>query len=591
MVYVVLTSSLITLVTTGFQLYGNYKYDIQQIDGRLNEIEKVHLSGLASLLWIADINELKKNLVHFLVLPDVEYLEIIENNKSLIRVGVNKKNNVIQRQYPLIFKQKNKATEIGTLIVHATLDGIHQRIFDQAVTILVTNAIKTFLITGFILFLFHHLVTRHLLKFAQFAKTLHLDNLDHTLILDRKNNKSEKPDELDILVDAFNRMQKNLKVSIDRLNENWERYRRLVESSRAIPWEMDLSTWRYTYIGPQIESVVGYKPDEWYENNFWVEHLHPDDREDAIRLCQTSTEKLEDHEFKYRMIAKDGHNVWIQDDVRVVIEANKAVKLHGYMFDITKKIENERELELYHKQLEKLVDERTRNLTIANEELESFSYSVSHDLRSPLRAIHGFSLALLEDCEKELNVEGKDYLTRIIYNTKRMSNLIDDILNLSRITRSKITIEKVDINDIANEIAANLKEEYPERSVNFTAKCNQSVLADSKLLAIVLNNLLGNAWKYTNKKEHAVIVFDSHIENNELVFKVKDNGAGYNMSYADNLFGVFQRMHTDVEFEGTGIGLATVKRIIERHGGRVWAQGEINKGAIFYFTLKPQYFD
>ena len=587
MLAVVLVSSLITLLTTAYQLYGNYNHDISLIDDRFNEIEQVHLNNLTSRLWIADIEELKNNLTHFLFLPEIQYLEVYEQNKPLIKVGVKKTENIIERQYPLIFRNNNKPIEIGTLVIHATLDGVYQRIYDQIISILISNAIKTFLVTGFILFLFYRLVTRHLLKFSQFAKNLTLNNIDHKLKLDRKTNHNN-PDELDVLVKAFSSMQSNLKESISTLNDNWERYRVLVESSQAIPWELDLSSWKFTYIGPQIEKILGYKPEEWYEENFWLHHIHPDDREQAFNTCVTSTEKMEDHEFKYRMIAKDGREVWIQDDVRIIRLNNKPVKLQGFMFDISLRIKNENELELYHKELERLVEERTKNLTIANQELESFSYSVSHDLRSPLRAINGFSLALLDDCEKDLNEEGKEYLERIIRNTERMSELIDDILNLSKITRSEMNVGPVALDDIAHDIIINLKRENPDRKVEFNASCNKIIHADQRLIRIALENLLGNAWKYTNKKDIAIINLDSYFNKNEIVFMVQDNGAGFNMSFANNLFGVFQRLHSDKDFDGTGIGLATVKRIIERHGGRIWSEAEVDKGATFYFTLSSE---
>ncbi len=228
---------------------------------------------------------------------------------------------------------------------------------------------------------------------------------------------------------------------------------------------------------------------------------------------------------------------------------------------------------------------RATQLESANKELESFSYSVSHDLRAPLRSIDGFSQALLEDYEDTLDEQGKGYLHRVRAASQRMAQLIDDLLNLSRVSRAEMTNEKVNLSEIARGIAQELQRTEPGRRVIFNIAEGITVEGDARLLRVVLDNLLGNAWKYTSKREHATIEFGGMNDSEIVSYFVRDNGAGFDMAYSNKLFGAFQRLHGTDEFPGTGVGLATVQRIIHRHGGKVWAEAENEKGATFYFTI------
>ena len=232
------------------------------------------------------------------------------------------------------------------------------------------------------------------------------------------------------------------------------------------------------------------------------------------------------------------------------------------------------------------LSERTAQLEAANRELESFSYSVSHDLQAPLRVINGFSQVLWEKYAEQLDKQGQHYLQRIRANSERMSDLIDALLQLSRVARSQMQSGPVELSAIATEIVEELKVHEPERQVEVKITPKLSTKGDPRLLRIVLNNLLNNAWKYTSKQEQTKIEFNtiSHSKGKQ-VFFVRDNGAGFASSYKDKLFIPFQRLHLDKEFPGMGIGLATVQRIIYRHGGKVWAEGELNQGATFYFSL------
>ena len=227
----------------------------------------------------------------------------------------------------------------------------------------------------------------------------------------------------------------------------------------------------------------------------------------------------------------------------------------------------------------------SRELEGANKELEAFSYSVSHDLRAPLRAIDGFSHALLTDYESKLDEQGRDYLQRVRAATKRMTQLIDDLLSLSKITRASLARQRVDLSDLAKHVLTELGGRDPARRVTIRVADDLVVQADPRLITVMLENLLGNAWKFTSKQAAATIEVGKESRGEETVFYIKDNGAGFSMEHATKLFAPFQRLHAAEEFEGTGIGLATVNRVVVRHGGRVWAEARPGQGATFLFTL------
>jgi PAS domain S-box-containing protein len=252
--------------------------------------------------------------------------------------------------------------------------------------------------------------------------------------------------------------------------------------------------------------------------------------------------------------------------------------------DITERKQTQEALRQLNENLERRVAERTSELIATNQELEAFSYSVAHDLRTPLRAIDGFSRMLLEDHADQIDEEGHSYLQRIITANQRMSSLIDDLLSLSRLARSELVHQSVDLSQMARDILSELAVNSPQRTIECAIADGLVVSADPHLMRLVLENLLGNAWKFTAKTDTARIELGIQAGKRRIYF-VRDNGAGFDMTYVNKLFGAFQRLHAANEFPGTGVGLATVKRIIERHGGEVWATGEVNGGATFFFTL------
>lgn len=267
--------------------------------------------------------------------------------------------------------------------------------------------------------------------------------------------------------------------------------------------------------------------------------------------------------------------------VPIMDEAGYPAYLLGISEDITERKKSQEQIQRLNRQLE----EQIRSLNAVNKELESFSYTVSHDLRAPLRTIDGFSQAILEDYGGRLDEDGERYLNRIREGSKQMAQLIDDMLNLSRLSRGELQKETFSLSNMVQRIAMELKTQEPDRKVDFAIQEGLDIEADKRLVQAAMENLLGNAWKFTSHHETALIEFGAFLENERMVYFVKDDGAGFEMIYADKLFGTFQRLHNTVDFSGTGIGLASVQRVINRHGGEIWANGAVEKGATFYFTL------
>jgi len=262
-------------------------------------------------------------------------------------------------------------------------------------------------------------------------------------------------------------------------------------------------------------------------------------------------------------------------------DAAGEIYFDGIIQDVSVRKEDERKIQ----QLNDSLRTRSKELEVINQELEAFSYSVSHDLRAPLRAIDGFSRMLLNEYTDRLDDKGQDRLRRVRAAAQRMADLIDDLLKLSRVTRTEIKWEPIDLTQLANGIIEALRQDEPERVVQCSVQPGLIAYGDTRLLRVVMDNLLGNAWKFTSQRPEAIIEVGCNLDEKVLTYFVRDNGAGFDMVYADKLFGAFQRLHDAGEFPGTGIGLATVQRVIHKHGGRIWARSAVDQGAIFYFTL------
>jgi len=380
-----------------------------------------------------------------------------------------------------------------------------------------------------------------------------------------------------------------------QLRQSEERFRSIINAS-PIPLALNDDQQNIIYLNPEFIRTFGYDLNDIPTLAEWWPKAYPDAeyRQWVIETWQARLNQAKEHDTPFEPVElnirrKDGESRTAMCSAASLGESYESNIHLVILYDITERKQVEQELELHRNNLEAMVAERTAALEDANQELESFSYSVSHDLRAPLRSIDGFSLALLEDCADQLDDSGKDYLQRVRSGAQRMGRLIDDMLSLSRVMRYELKRENIDLSAMARAVVSKLQGYEPQRQVKVDIAPGIHGWGDAHLIDILLDNLLGNAWKYTGRTANARIEFGLTNKNGEVIYHVRDNGVGFDMEYADKLFGSFQRLHNDKEFEGTGIGLATVARIIRRHNGRVWAESEAGKGATFYFTLNREW--
>ncbi|HQU81899.1 MAG TPA: PAS domain S-box protein [Pyrinomonadaceae bacterium] len=400
-----------------------------------------------------------------------------------------------------------------------------------------------------------------------------------------------RADDVEMMTEAARRIWNKLEQlrAEESLRFEKERFEKIALAAPSLISSLRISAdgeISFPFVSQAVRDIYGFGAEEIKRDaNLLFGRVHPEDigRINESIAHSMTTMSVWAEEFRYEHPEKG--EVWIEGYSAPVLEQDNSVIWHGIINDVTNRIKTEHEILRLNESLEQKVSERTSELNAVNKELEAFSYSVSHDLRAPLRAIDGFSLALLEDYEETLDDEGKNYLQRVRAATQKMAQLIDDLLKLSRLSRSELIIKEVNLSNIVKEITAQLQEFQPKISVELNIEAEVFAVADERLIRIALENLLNNAWKFTSKKEKAEITFGQISEKNETIFFVKDNGAGFDMQFAGKLFGAFQRLHTTQEFDGTGIGLATVQRIINRHRGRVWAESKLGEGTTFYFSV------
>jgi PAS domain S-box-containing protein len=361
-------------------------------------------------------------------------------------------------------------------------------------------------------------------------------------------------------------------------------YQLIVESAQEGIWTVDADG-RTTYVNRYLTQMLGYTAEEMLGRNL-LDVIPQDNRP----LANQNFERLHEGQVSvfqdFKLERKDGTPLWTVVATSPIYESGNYVGAMAMITDVTQRREAEAQVRQLNAELERRIAERTAQLEFSNRELEAFAYSVAHDLRAPLRSISNFTLALSEDCADKLDELGLDYLKRIRASSQRMSELIDGILALSRVNRVEFVEENVNLSALACSISEQLQRWQPERNVLFQLQDGLVDRGDSQLLRLVLENLLGNAWKFTRERPVARIEFGLLPgEGTRRVYFVRDNGAGFDMEYQQKLFGVFQRLHTQQEFEGNGVGLATVQRIVRRHGGHAWGEGRVGQGATFCFTL------
>ncbi len=378
-----------------------------------------------------------------------------------------------------------------------------------------------------------------------------------------------------------------LQVASARLAASEERLRLLFTVTHRAAWDWDMVENRVWQQEDLAAGMEGATRDAGSAGSDWMERVHPDDRDrlsGRFGALLADAEEVWNEEYRYRKPDSAYAHV-LERGVVVRDETGRAVRMLGAMLDITDRKRAEEALKHLNEELDERVGLRTAELVAANEELEAFSYSVSHDLRAPLRHIDGFTGLLQRHIEPTLDEKGRRYLKTISEAAKQMGVLIDDLLTFSRIGRAELRHAAVSLQRLVDEVRRTLEPEIGGRDIVWAIAALPEVQGDPQLLRLVLQNLIGNALKYTRTRPQARIEVTARHRDEQVEVSVRDNGVGFDMRYVDRLFGVFQRLHSSAEFEGTGIGLATVRRIVHRHGGRVWAEARVDEGACFCFAL------
>jgi PAS domain S-box-containing protein len=477
---------------------------------------------------------------------------------------------------------------IGTIYLNSTLEEMTQH-FRSYVVISCLVFLCVSLLAFALSAALRHLILQPVLDLADATRRI-TDHKDYSVRVPELSR-----DETGMLAHAFNDMlegiqerEQALHSANEALRESEERLNFALKKSHTGGWELDLEG-RSVRRTLEHDRIFGYDTilPEWTYNTF-LSHVLPEDREEVDRGFRAAVRTRTEWDFECRIRRVDGEVRWVwgiceyQRD-----EDGQTETLAGIVQDITPRKRAEEEILELNASLEQRVQERTAQLAAANQELEAFSYSVSHDLRAPLRAVDGFSRMVVEDYSERLDDEGRRMLGVIRSETQRMGRLIDDLLAFSRLGRQQMELEEIDMREIAQAVFdEQVAQEPAGRNFHLVIQDLPPVRATATMIRQVWVNLIGNAIKFTKGRDPAEIEIGMMDGKDGVpVYYVKDNGAGFDMRFADKLFGVFQRLHSAEEFPGTGVGLALVQRIVHRHGGTIWAEGEVDRGATFYFTI------
>ncbi|HEY2930933.1 MAG TPA: ATP-binding protein [Acidobacteriota bacterium] len=475
---------------------------------------------------------------------------------------------------------------IGTLYIQADAREMYARMKGYgwiALIILVTACAVALWVSMRV----QRVVSQPILELTEAARTISREK-NYSIVVP-----ADRDDELGVLGKTFNEMLRQILTDMEArsraeeaLRRNEERLNLALRSAGMGTWSWEIETDHITsdeYLGP----LYGLAPGQFPQNfEGFARLLHREDRDRVEQEVARSVEHDVEYNTEYAVIFPDGRFRWIAARGKTHRdESNRPVRMTGICWDVNDRKQAEEEIRKLNAELEGRVEQRTAELVATNKELEAFTYSVSHDLRAPLRHVDGFARILVEDYGSQLDPEARRYLQRVQDGTRQMGQLVDDLLDLTRLGRQELRRQATGVNSMVNEVMAQLQQDFEGRQIEWKIDRLPFVDCDPALMKQVFSNLLSNAVKFTRLREKAVIEVGTADLNGQPVVFVRDNGVGFSMKYADKLFGVFQRLHRQEDFEGTGVGLATVQRIIHKHGGKIWAEAELDKGATFYFTL------
>ncbi|GAB7125629.1 hypothetical protein JCM19000A_01360 [Silvimonas sp. JCM 19000] len=495
----------------------------------------------------------------------------------------------------IVSKQGNN---IGTISVELDDGRVVAQIHANQRIYLIAVALQVAISMGLILFLLESRLLRPVNRLTRQSLQLAQQDLSESFEWQRNDELGRLGRNLEHTRRSLRQLiqtleQKNLQLEADLLSRRQielalraseDRYRRLVENTQVIPWDAHPEAWSFTYVGPQAEGLLGYPLASWYQENFLVNVLHPDDRHLLYPVFSEFTQTRHS-QIECRFIGAEGQVVWVWLAASATVNEDGSKHLQGYLVDISARRHTAQELENYRNHLEEAIEARTRAMATVQHESDALSWSISHDLRTPLRTIDGFSQVLQEDYGEKLDVNARNYLARIRTAVLNMSMLIEDLIALTRISRSEVRRQEVDVTALAHDVIEELHALEPTRQIQLLVRPGLHAWADPRLLRVVLHNLLHNAWKFTATRDHAEIEFGMNPTGGQPVFYVRDNGLGFDMTQAGKLFTPFHRLHGPGDAAGNGIGLAIAQRAIHRHDGRIWARSKVNEGTTIFFTV------
>jgi PAS domain S-box-containing protein len=473
---------------------------------------------------------------------------------------------------------------IGTLYLRYNMNAMYQKIALYGFIAVLVSGVSLFL--AYILS--KHLqesISKPIVSLAETAKLISQDQ-DYSV-----RAKKWGDDEMGLLTDSFNHMLTQIEKQTVALSDSEERIRAIINSALSAVVEMDVNG-RITEWNTRAEKMFGWSKAEALGKDL-ADMIIPlryveSHRRGLSHFLRTSEGPVINQFIEIFALRRDNTEFPVELSISV-LKTDDTITFCGFITDITERKRAEEEIKAFSQKLEQMVLERTTELQAANKELESFSYSVSHDLRAPLRSIHGYINIFAEEYAGQFDDEAKRLISIITNNAQKMGRLIDDLLAFSQLGRKELTKSQTAMTAMAQNISDELQRNEQDRNIEFILHELPPAVVDIASLRQVWINLISNALKYTKHKEHVRIEIGATEENGMQIYFVKDNGAGFDMQYYAKLFGVFQRLHSQKEFEGTGVGLAIVQRIIYKHGGKVWAEAKPNEGATFYFSLPTDF--